>query len=49
LGSGEPWSTICSDPTVEREGQLVTARCTLDVPGRALSVALARDSLLAWR
>ncbi len=47
--SGEPWSTICSDPTVERVGQLVTARCTLDAPGRALSIAFARDSLLVWR
>lgn len=49
LRTAEPWSTICSDPTVEREGQLVTARCTLDVPGQALSIAFTRDSLLVWR
>ena len=49
LRSGEPWSTLCAGPTVEREGHLVTARCTLDAPGRALSIAFARDSLLVWR
>jgi hypothetical protein len=47
--TGQPWSTICSDPTVSRDGPLVTAQCTLDVPGRALQIAFARDSLLVWR
>ncbi len=47
--TGEPWSTLCSDPTVEHDGQLVTATCTLDTPGRAVNIAFARDSLLVWR
>ena len=49
LRTGEPWSTLCSDPKVERDDQLVTATCTLDTPGRAVSIAFARDSLLVWR
>lgn len=43
-----PWSDLCDDPDVRRDGTTVIATCDTETGGRAVQILFARDSLLLW-
>lgn len=48
LATRRPWSDLCADPDVRRDGTVVIATCDTEAGGRAVQILVARDSLLLW-